>query len=145
MRKPFIVTGYKVTENNMDAIARWCEGHVIRDTERPFIRVPVIRPSNPRQTEAYVGTSVLLSNTPRGDKSFKVYTQEWLDKNFFVIPDEIEDDDENTQDLSEARKKLAEKNDNDEVSDDDDTEPPRDNVRTLPRSMNTPFISQLPL
>lgn len=87
MRQPFYVMGHKVTEENMEAIARWCEGHVIRDTDRPFIRVPVDRPTNKRQTEAYVGTWVTLSRQ-HGAKSFKVYTEEWLDKNFISLPED---------------------------------------------------------
>lgn len=90
MRQPFIVTGYQVTEDNMDQIATWCEGHVIRDTERPFVRVPVNRPTNQKQTQAFVGTWVLLSSTGGAD-SFKVYTTEWLGKSFIKIPREIDD------------------------------------------------------
>lgn len=90
MRQPFFVSGFKVTIENMEEIAKWCEGYVIREAERPFIRVPVDRPTNRRQTEAYVGTWVLISKQ-RGEKSFKVYTEEWLLKNFFELPeDELE-------------------------------------------------------
>lgn len=87
MRKPFYVMGIEVTKGNMDAVARWCEGHVIRDTDRPFIRVPVERATNRRQTEAYVGTWVTMSRQ-RDERSFKVYTREWLDKNFIELADD---------------------------------------------------------
>lgn len=87
MRQPFFVSGFKVTAENMHAIAKWCEGHVIPDAEKPFIRVPVDRPTNKKQTEAYIGTWVLLSRQ-RGEKSFKVYTEEWLLKNFFELPED---------------------------------------------------------
>lgn len=86
MRQPFYVAGYLVTDNNMDAIAKWCQGHVIRDSEKPFIRVPVDRATHKRQTEAYVGSWVTLSRQ-REEKSFKVYTEEWLEKNFIRLPD----------------------------------------------------------
>lgn len=82
MRQPFFVTGYKVTDENMEIIARWCEGRVIDDGEKSFIRVPVNRATNIKQTQAYVDMWVLMSFTERGDKSFKVYSQEWLDKQF---------------------------------------------------------------
>lgn len=94
MRIPFFVLGHQVTEQNMDAIARWCEGHVIRDVAKPFVRVPVDRPTNRRQTEAYVGTWVIVS-TRRGQRSFKVYTQEWLVQQFMEMPEgtfELEQD-----------------------------------------------------
>lgn len=91
MRVPFIVTGYMVTEDNLDAIAKWCEGHVFRDAERPFVRVPVNRPTNQNQTKAYVGTWVIMS-LQRGENSFKVYTTDWLSKHFMEVPPEIEED-----------------------------------------------------
>lgn len=97
MRNPFLVAAYQVTESNMDAIARWCQGHVIRDAERPFVRVPVNRTTNKRQTEAYEGCWVLLSKQ-RGENSFKVYTQEWLDKNFVEVP-HAEFDENDTQEI----------------------------------------------
>lgn len=103
MRQPFFVTGYQVTEENIEDIAKWCQGHIIRDAERPFIRVPVNRASHTRQTEAYYGTWVLLS-VRRGEKSFKVYTQEWLDKNFFKISGENLDDVINEEIVSSTEK-----------------------------------------
>lgn len=87
--KPFVVGGFEVELETMETIAAWCEGHVITDAERPFIRVPVNRPTNRKQTEAYVGTFVLLS-IYRGEKSFKVYTMEWLEKNFNMLPGELD-------------------------------------------------------
>lgn len=93
MRQPFFVVGYQVTTENMEDIAKWCEGRVIDDADRPFVRVPVIRPIHDRQTRGYVGTWVLLSKR-RGEKTFKVYTQEWLDREFWSVPnDEIEPSD----------------------------------------------------
>lgn len=91
MRQPFFVIGVEVTNDNMDAVANWCEGHVIKNGDKPlFVRVPVNRPTNKKQTEAYPGTWVMLSEQ-RGEKSFKVYTHEWLMKNFFVFEGEIPD------------------------------------------------------
>lgn len=90
MRQPFIVTGYKVTKENMETLSRWCRGHIVQpdtDDEEPFIRVPVDRPTKAWQTEASVGTWIILSHI-RGEESFKVYTEEWLRKNFFEIPRE---------------------------------------------------------
>lgn len=92
MRIPFIVTGYEVTDENMDIIADWCEGHVIRrNTDRPFVRVPVNRPTNPHQTKAFAGTWVIAS-LQRGQNSFKVYTTAWLSRHFMEVPAGIEED-----------------------------------------------------
>lgn len=87
MRVPFFATGYRVTADNMDTIAKWCEGHVIRDVSRPFVRVPVNRPTHKKQTEAYEDTWVIVT-IHRGERSFKVYTRDLLDKQFFELPDE---------------------------------------------------------
>jgi hypothetical protein len=85
MRKPFICKGFEVTDDNMDAIARWCKGSVVRDdVPRPFVRVPVLRPTNERQTRAYVGTHVIVSIFD-GVKSYKVYKPEWLLSTFFEL------------------------------------------------------------
>ncbi len=75
----------------MEAIARWCEGHVIKSAIRSFVRVPVDRPSNLKQTEASVGRWVIVS-IQHGNRSFKVYTEEWLRKQFFEMPDEPVDE-----------------------------------------------------
>lgn len=98
MRQPFYVTGIEVTSENMEAVARWCQGHVIRDGDRSFIRVPVDRATNRRQTEAYVGLWVTASKQ-RGLRSFKVYTREWLDKNFFELSGDDELDSLEIEDL----------------------------------------------
>lgn len=90
MRKPFYVNGIEVTRDNMDSVAHWCQGHVIQDGDRSFIRVPVERATTRRQTEAYVGTWVTVSKQD-GKRSFKVYNREWLIKNFFELTDEDSD------------------------------------------------------
>lgn len=88
MRQPFIVTGYLVTPDNMEEIARWCGGHVNRETEPlVFVRVPVNRATHERQSRAYPGMYVLVSKH-RGEMSFKVYTKDWLDQNFFQMSDD---------------------------------------------------------
>lgn len=94
MRRPFIVSGFQVTTEDMDAIAKWCGGHVIRDVAEPFIQVPVVRPTNPRQTEAKVGMWVIMSLDPvRGRRRYKVYTEEWVEKDFIIFDDYAYNDD----------------------------------------------------
>lgn len=88
MRRPFIVAGFQVDVDNMDAIARWCEGYVIRDVAQPFIQVPVIRPTSRKQTEAFPTMWVILSRGPvKGEKRFKVYTDEWVHRDFIIFDD----------------------------------------------------------
>lgn len=70
-RKPFYVDAIQVTAENMEAVAEWCQGDVVK-TEAPkanYIKVRVHRPMTPRQTQAFVGDWVLYAGT-----GFKVYT-----------------------------------------------------------------------
>lgn len=70
VRKPFAVDALEVTEENISTVAEWCGGEVRQNGERQFIKVPVRRPLNDRQTRASVGDWVLSS----GD-GFKVYSK----------------------------------------------------------------------
>lgn len=84
-RKPFTVKAVRVTEDNIGTVADWCGGEVhssrfAKDgklTNRSFIKVPVQRPMNEKQTQAYIGDWVLQ----HADKSWKVY----IDKAFTAI------------------------------------------------------------
>ena len=94
MRIPFFVRGHQVTAENMETVANWCEGHVVREDGRPpFIRVPVSNPTTKRQTEAYEASWVIVSRH-RGKRSFKVYSEDWLKQQFFEMPDEDEGDED---------------------------------------------------
>lgn len=87
MRKPFVSKGFEVTEDNMDAIARWCKGSVVRENvSRPFVRVPVSRATNEKQTHAYAGTVVVVSVFGKV-RSYKVYKREWLEESFIELTD----------------------------------------------------------
>lgn len=69
-RKPFYVDAIQVTGENMEAVAEWCQGNVVK-AEPPkasYIKVRVHRPMTPRQTQAFVGDWVLYAGT-----GFKVY------------------------------------------------------------------------
>ena len=80
MRKPFPVRGFEVTETNMDAIARWCVGHVVReDVPRPFVRVPVSRSVNEKQTRAYVRTWVIAADGKRWMVAKRIATRREAD------------------------------------------------------------------
>lgn len=80
-RKTFSVEAIQVTEDNMDAVANWCQGKVLANrgesgegNARFFVKVPVKRPLNDRQSRAYVGDWVLEARS-----GFKVYTQRAFD------------------------------------------------------------------
>jgi hypothetical protein len=94
MRKPFVVVGFEITETNMDAVAKWCQGHVVQGEEGPFVRVPVDYPTSRKQTEGYVGTWVLQSRAINGGKTFKVYSPAWLKNNFVTLEDMIQEEEE---------------------------------------------------
>lgn len=102
VRKKFFVEGYRIDKNNMQFVAMWCQGSIVPDGENTFIRVPVINAKNARQSEGHVGMWVLKS-LQGGRDTFKVYTEEWLDKTF----DEVDKDD-----LEEPTVAIIEKVDN---------------------------------
>jgi hypothetical protein len=78
VRKPFFVDGVQVTEENLDEVGRWCNGHVhTNEKGQRFIKVEVERPLYDRQTRAFVGDWVLRSH-----KGFKVYTNQAFEKSF---------------------------------------------------------------
>ena len=76
-RKPFFVEAVQVTEENIEAIAEWCNGRLTpiknegNGNPVSFIKVHVKNPMTARQTKAFVNDWVLRS----GD-SFKVYKHE---------------------------------------------------------------------
>lgn len=85
-RKTYIVDAVQVTKENLEEIAAWCAGRVEEQTlvhrnedspGRPYVRVPVMRPMNPRQTMAFVGDWVLAAGA-----GFKVYTDVAFKKGF---------------------------------------------------------------
>lgn len=89
VRKPFSVTGVQVTEENFEEVADWCGGDIRTITtmkeSRRYIKVKVRRPVNDRQTKAYVGDWVLLS-----DDNFKVYSNNSFEKTFDLVEDLVE-------------------------------------------------------
>lgn len=81
-RKPFYVDAVRVSEANMEEVAKWCEGTIETSTEKEtegqkFISVKVYRPLNERQSQAFIGDWVLFAGS-----GFKVYTPKAFDKSF---------------------------------------------------------------
>jgi hypothetical protein len=75
IRKPLYVDAVRVTGENFDDIAAWCQGKVKEDddpekgTGKKYIHVRVHNPINPRQTRAYFGDWILYT-----EKGYKIYT-----------------------------------------------------------------------
>lgn len=89
-RKPFYVDAVQVTAENMEEVAKWCEGD-LRKTSKPegaqdemYIRVRVQKPLNDRQTKAFVGDWVLYTST-----GYKVYPPKSFDKSFVPVNEEV--------------------------------------------------------
>lgn len=77
-RKPFYVDAVRVSEENIEEVAAWCQGEVlVDDNEGAYIKVRVHRPLTDRQTMAFIGDWVLGVST-----GFKVYTPKAFDKSF---------------------------------------------------------------
>lgn len=73
VRKPLFVDAVRVTANNMDEVAAWCEGEVLweedgRGAGKKYVKVRVHQPMNTRQSKAFVGDWILYT-----DKGYKIY------------------------------------------------------------------------
>lgn len=93
IRKAFPVIAYQVTEENMEILARWCEGEIIPANPDKgvhlHIRVPTSRPSPKTLVEARVGYW-LVGFFHQRRKVFKPYTDARLAREFNFA---TEDDD----------------------------------------------------
>jgi len=98
IRKPLYVDAVRITRANFEEIATWCQGEIQRDevpgkgTSKPFIRVRVHNPKNPRQTKAMVGDWLLYT-----ERGYKVYTNKAFLESFDgvdTVEDEPQDDPE---------------------------------------------------
>lgn len=84
-RKPFYVDAVRVSEENIEEVAAWCQGEILTEVVegdpqtkgQKYIKVRVHRPLTDRQTKAFVGDWVLYAGT-----GFKVYTPKAFDKSF---------------------------------------------------------------
>lgn len=77
-RKPFYVDAVQVSEENMQAVAKWCEGTIEgTDAGENYIRVKTHRPLNERQSKAFVGDWILFAN-----QGFKIYTPKAFNHSF---------------------------------------------------------------
>jgi hypothetical protein len=87
IRKPLYVGAVRLTDDNFEEIADWCQGEIrLEDSEsllnnpRKYIHVRVHNPKNARQTKAFVGDWLLYT-----ERGYKVYT----DKAFLASFDEV--------------------------------------------------------
>lgn len=83
-RKPFEVDAVQVTADNIEEVAKWCQGEVITEDDQPCIKVRVLRALNDRQTKAFVGDWVLYAGT-----GYKVYIDKAFKKSFVERSEEL--------------------------------------------------------
>lgn len=82
-RKPFDVEAVQVTADNMEEVAKWCQGSIeteASDSEGSglrYVKVRVLRVLSEKQTKAFVGDWVLYAGT-----GYKVYTNKAFKNNF---------------------------------------------------------------
>jgi len=74
LRKALYVDAVRVTADNFDEVADWCQGDIKQDdgpggNGKKYIRIRAHNPKGPRQTKAFVGDWVLYH-----ERGYKVYT-----------------------------------------------------------------------
>lgn len=84
VRKAFYVEAVRVSAENMEEVAQWCNGTVCTNdsTGKNYVQVNVVRAMTPRQTRAYIGNHVV-----RAGAGFKVYTNQAFTQDFDPAPD----------------------------------------------------------
>ena len=90
VRKPFFIDAVQVTANNVDAVAKWCQGDVRTSAAKSapagqtgqerYVKVRVHHALNDRQTQAFIGDWVMYAGT-----GFKVYTPKAFDGSFELV------------------------------------------------------------
>lgn len=85
-RKPFVVQGVQVTQENIHDVALWCDGKVINEVDAQFVKVDVRRPLHERQTKAYAGDWVL-----RAGQGFRVYNDAAFRNQFDLMVVDVRD------------------------------------------------------
>lgn len=85
VRKTFHVNAVQVTEDNIEEVAKWCGGEVLTKQTpiknaikvETFVKVPVLRPLNDKQSSAFISDWVL-----EHEGGYKVYTDRAFVKSF---------------------------------------------------------------
>lgn len=84
MRNPLYVHAEQVSASNMATLAEWCGGTIQSDAKaKAFIKVNVLRPTQVRQGQAYVGDWILKT-----ESGYKVYGDKAFQKDFVEAPEE---------------------------------------------------------
>jgi hypothetical protein len=90
VRKPLFVEAVRLTLENFDEVAKWCQGEINRDPtsdnpmETSYIRVRVHNPMNARQTKLFIGDWLLYT-----ERGYKVYTNNAFRKSFEQVGAEV--------------------------------------------------------
>lgn len=78
-RKPFVVDAVRVTRDNLEEVAKWCNGELKAvDGQEPYVYVRVAMPISERSKQAFVGDWVVYMSAT----GFKVFRHKSFKKNF---------------------------------------------------------------
>lgn len=83
VRKPLYVQAVRVTEQNFEELADWCQGDIETEGNKKFIRVRVHHPKFPKQTQAFIGDWLLWH-----ESGYKIYTDRAFRASFDVAEQE---------------------------------------------------------
>ena len=83
-RRSFGVKYVKVTADNIQEVAEWCNGELGDDGNGPYVQVKDKNAISKSQSKAFVGDLVLKMS--ESGTSFKAFTEKAFEKSFEPIP-----------------------------------------------------------
>lgn len=111
IRKPLYVDAVRITTENFEEIAAWCDGKIQKGEvppgsgkEKTYIKVQVVKPMNVRQTMAFVGDWILLQN-----ETYKIYTNKAFKLAFDLVEETQLVSPSNAKEAPEQERRAQEK------------------------------------
>lgn len=100
-RRPFVVDAWKVTDENMRKVAKWCDGKIekMQGSDVSYIFVRVANPTTDRQNKAFVGNWVVYMP----GSGYKVFAHKSFRRTFQPIEKEEINLEEAAEKLSAAK------------------------------------------
>lgn len=93
MRKPSFVDAVRVTAKNFAEVCVWCDGEIVNDDGKQYIRVRAHNPQKIRHTQAFLGDWVLYT-----DQGYRVFTDKAFGLTFDKVSIYLKEEESSTAD-----------------------------------------------